>query len=114
MSLFDTDVVIEQLNNESYEPGYITIVTLVEVLRGVDEAKRDTAKKLLEESYGLLPLDSDAIMTYCLVYRSLRKDGETLPDADLLIGASAISRKLVLRTGDKHFSRLKAFGLQTT
>lgn len=113
MNLFDTDAVIEQLGNELYEPGYITIVTLVEVLRGVDETKRDTVKRLLEQSYSLLPLDNDTIMTYCLLYRSLRKDGEALPDADLLIGASAVSKKLPLKTRDKHFNRLEAFGLQT-
>jgi predicted nucleic acid-binding protein len=35
-----------------------------------------------------------------------------LPDADLLIAATAIANDLVLETNDSHFSRLKPFGLK--
>ena len=36
----------------------------------------------------------------------------SIPDADLLIAAAAISENIVLKTGDKHFERLKEFGLK--
>jgi len=114
MNLLDTDAVIEQLKDTQYEPGYITVVTLIEVLRGIEEQKRNVIKKLLEESYNLLTLDNKVITTYCTLYQTLREKGETLPDVDLLIAASAISNKLNLKTRDNHFNKLKPFGLQTT
>lgn len=37
-----------------------------------------------------------------------------LPDADLLIAATAIAHDLILETKDAHFLRLKSFGLRLT
>jgi predicted nucleic acid-binding protein len=35
-----------------------------------------------------------------------------MPDADLLIAATAISHNTMLRTGDEHFARLVDLGLR--
>ncbi len=35
-----------------------------------------------------------------------------LPDADLLIATTAISRDIPLKTGNQHFQRLREFGLR--
>jgi predicted nucleic acid-binding protein len=35
-----------------------------------------------------------------------------MPDADLIIAATAISRNMTLKTGDGHFRRLKNHGLK--
>jgi predicted nucleic acid-binding protein len=43
------------------------------------------------------------IETYCSLYDSLRAEGTLIPDADLLIAATAISHDIALRTGDEHF-----------
>lgn len=113
MNLLDTDAIIELLRKKTYEAGYISIITLIEVLRGVQDETRMEVKKLLEESFDVTSLDNKAIITYCTLYQKLREKGETIPDADLLVAATAISSNLHLKTGDKHFERLKPLGLRT-
>jgi len=112
MNLLDTDAVIKLLRERRYEIGSITVVTLIEVLRGIEDERRTEIKGLLEDSFDLVSLDNKVVTTYCTLYHKLRKKGETIPDADLLIAAAAISHDLPLKTGDKHFERLEAFGLR--
>ncbi len=87
-------------------------MTLLEVLRGVDDKKRLQVRQLLEESYSILNLDNSIIETYCRIYRKLKGEGNLLPDADLIIAATAIAHNLILETNDSHFLRLKTFGLK--
>jgi len=111
VSLLDTDAVLSLLRRGSYEEGAISIITLIEVLRGVAEEKREQVKLLLEESFSLLNLNNEVILRYCSIYDKLRENGENLPDADLLIAATSLSNNFALKTGDRHFERLKKFGL---
>lgn len=69
-------------------------------------------KQLLEESYSTINLDNSIIESYCKIYRKLKEKGNLLPDADLIIAATAIAHDLVLETNDEHFQRLKALGLK--
>ncbi|MCW4035585.1 MAG: type II toxin-antitoxin system VapC family toxin [Candidatus Bathyarchaeota archaeon] len=112
MKLLDTDAVIDQLRRREHEPGWISVITLIEVLRGIPEGKRRRAKELIDESYDTLSLDNEAILTYCALYQELRERGQVVPDADLLIAATAMSRGIPLETGDAHFQRLKEHGLE--
>ncbi len=112
MDLLDTDVIIEMLRNRQYEEGSISLVTLIEVLRGVGAAKRIQVKKLLEEIFDVQSLDNSTIETYCKLYHKLMEEGTSIPDADLLIAATAMSRDISLRTQDEHFKRLEAHGLR--
>lgn len=112
MNILDTDAIIELLRKKTYEAGYISIITLIEVLRGVQDEIRMDVKKLLEESFDMINLDNKVIITYCILYQKLRENGETIPDADLLVAATAISSDLNLKTRDKHFERLKPLGLR--
>ena len=112
MKLFDTDAVVDLLKEKRYEAGAISVLTLVEVLRGLAAEKRALTKKLLEESFSVFGLDNKVIETYCSLYRSLKKEGTPVPDADLLIAATAMSRDLALKTGDEHVRRLAKFGLR--
>ena len=73
--------------------------------------ERAEVKRLFEESFDVLNLDNKFI-SYCALCEKLMERGETMPDADLIIAATAISHDLYLKTGDKHFERLKAVGLQ--
>ena len=82
------------------------------MLRGIDDNSRVRVRQLLEESYSVLHLDDNIIEAYCQIYRELRKEGNLLPDADLIIAATAIAHDLVLETKDTHFRRLKSFGLK--
>ena len=112
MNLLDTDAVIERLREKRYEAGFISVVTLIEVLRGVGGERRARLKALLEETFGVLNLDNESISTYCRLYTELRERGKMVPDADLLIAATAISHDLSLKTGDGHFERLRPLGLK--
>jgi predicted nucleic acid-binding protein len=112
MNLLDTGIIIEMLRQKQYRPGAISPLTLIEVLRGIDDKKRAKAKQLLEESFVVLNIDNSIIETYCGIYRKLKSDGTPLPDADLLIAATAIAHNLVLETNDEHFQRLTALGLK--
>ena len=112
MNLLDTDAVIELLHEKKYEVGSISIITLIEVLRGLEAGKRAQVKKLLEESFNIQGLDNEIIETYCNLYRKLREDGASIPDADLLVAATAISRNTMLKTRDEDFERLGELGLK--
>ena len=113
MNLLDTGIVIDIMENNNYAPAFISPITLLEVLRGIDDKKRPIAKQLLEESFTVLSLDDNIIETYCKIYRQLKKEGNLPPDADLLIAATAIAHDLNLQTKDVHFQRLKPLGLKT-
>jgi len=111
MNLLDTDAVIELLHEKRYEIGEISIITLIEVLRGLEAEKRTQIKKLLEESFNVQGLDNEVIETYCDLYRKLKEKGAPIPDADLLVAATAISRNMTLKTRDEHFEKLRELGL---
>jgi predicted nucleic acid-binding protein len=112
MNLLDTGIIVEMIRQKEFSPGIISPITLIEVLRGIDDGKRPKIRALLEESFPILNIDSTIIETYCVLYRKLKKDGIILPDADLLIASTAIAHHLTLETTDKHFQRLQPMGLK--
>jgi predicted nucleic acid-binding protein len=114
MNLLDTDMIIELLRKRKHEVGAISTITLIEVLRGLDAEKRAKAKELLEESFNIQVIDNKIIETYCNLHQKLRKEGLQIPDADLLIAATAISNNMTLKTRDEDFERLKTHGLKIT
>lgn len=112
MNLLDTDTLVELLQKREYETGAISIITLIEVLRGLEAEKRAKVKELVEESFNVLPIDNKVIKTYCNLYRSLKEKGLLIPDADLVIAATAVSNSMTLKTKDKHFEGLEKLGLK--
>jgi len=111
MNLLDTDIVVEAVKKQDIS-GIISIITVIEFLRGVEDKKRPEAKLLLEESFDVFNLDDQIIEVYCNLYRKLKEQRNLLPDADLIIAATAIAHNLVLETNDAHFLRIKALGLK--
>jgi predicted nucleic acid-binding protein len=114
MNLLDTDTIIEMLRQKKHAVGAISTISLIEVLRGIEPKKRPKVKELLEESFDLLNIDNPVIETYCALYDKLRNDGALVPDADLLIAATAITHNVELKTKDEHFKRLEKLGLKLT
>lgn len=112
MKLYDTNEVINHLQKGESKPGKISIITLIELLRGVQEEKRLEIKTNLEELYQTQNLTNNIILTYCKLYTSLKTEGTLIPDADLLIAATTIANEDVLVTNDTHFQRLKEKGLK--
>jgi len=114
MKLLDTNVVLDNIDQDNYAPAVISTITVVEVLRGLENKKRLSTRQLLKESYTIMNLDDEVIETYCQIYQNLKRKGNLLPDADLLIAATAIAHDLTLDSKDTHFQRLKPFGLKVT
>ena len=112
MNILDTDIIVQLLRERRHEIGAVSIITLIEVLRGLEVKKRPKVKELLEESFNIISIDNEIIETYCSLYRKLKKEGASLPDADLLIAATAMSRNMTLKTRDEHFERLRELGLK--
>lgn len=112
MKLLDTDILIENIRKNVFETGSISVVTLIEVLRGVKPEKRDRVKKLLEESFEVLSLSNEVILKYCELYDRLKQRGISIPDADLLIAATAIVNNVVLVAKDSDFERIVETGLR--
>jgi len=48
------------------------------------------------------------------MYDSLKKNGKLIPDADLLIAATAKANNMILKTKDFDFNRLRDLGLNVT
>ncbi|MEM1582494.1 MAG: type II toxin-antitoxin system VapC family toxin [Nitrososphaerota archaeon] len=112
MILLDTDIIIDMIKKREYEWGAISTITLIEILRGLEENKRIKIKHLLEESFALLELNNKVVEAYCQLYHKLKKEGTLIPDTDLLIAATAIANNIPLKTRDEHFQRLKDKGLK--
>lgn len=112
MILIDTNIVIDSLQYDEPRAGSISVVTLVELLRGVSGDKRPDLKKHLEECYPVQGLDNDTVLEYCRVLDWLRSRGETIPEADIIIAATALSKNLELESRDEHFTRLLGYGLK--
>ena len=109
--LFDTDVVIDMLRENRYRRGAIALITLIEVLRGVAAEKQPRVKHLLEESFDVIGLGNEVLLTYCHLYGELRREGQSLPDADLLVASAAMAHGFCLESRDEHFKRLEEHGL---
>jgi predicted nucleic acid-binding protein len=112
MNLLDTGVIIDNIANDNYESAIISPITLMEILRGFEDTKRQQMRELLTDSFSVLNIDTKIIETYCKIYRALKQEGKMLPDADLIIAATAIAYDLTIETNDSHFERLKNFGLK--
>lgn len=112
MNLIDTSVLIDDLRAGRRREGCISVITLIEVLRGLAEEKRERVKRLLEEAFDVVALDNPVVNIYCRLYSQLGERGISLADSDILIAASAIARDLELLTKDKGFDRLIDLGLR--
>ncbi len=109
--LFDTSAVIDMMRRKEYERGAISVITMIEILRGIDEEKRNRIKELLEESFEVVGIEDQVILTYCNIYNELKNEGKMIPDADLLIASSALTYDLTLKSGDEDFERVEDHGL---
>ena len=88
----------------------ISVMNYFEVLRGLYHlgAKRKTERfQELAFSSEVLPVDAEVAEIAARLYADLRRRGQPLPDADILIAATALANDCVLVTGnEKHFQRI--------
>lgn len=100
------------LRRGNFESGSISIITLLEVLRGISRDKRREVKELLTHIFNVLEIDNDVVEKYCELYTELKSRGRLLSDPDLIIAATAIVNKEVLKTRNKDFQILRDYGLE--
>lgn len=108
----DTDALINSLREGMRRGDALSVLTVLEYLRGIPAENREEIKGLLEKSFQIIGLDNGVILEYCRLYNSLKAEGKLISDADLLIAATAISKGMKLLTSNvRHFRRLKGHGL---
>lgn len=114
MILLDTDALIEVVRRAVVLGDWgISVITLIEFLRGVSMDKVGEVKKRLEKAFTIAPLTNDVIECYCELYWYLRENGLLIPDADLIVAATSIVLEAPLATWNvRHFERLKEKGLE--
>ena len=88
----------------------ITIITYYEVMKGHEYVGALDRQKLFDEFCELnnvIPLDQVACQRAAQVYASLRRQGNLIPDADILIAGIALASDYVLVTQNvRHFQRI--------
>ncbi len=121
--LFDSDVIISQLNDKYILaivpelPPAMSVITYGELLYGIKKSKSPKKQKqldgLLDDLHMvILPITEAIIKRFITIKLLMETGGEKLADFDLLIAATAIEHNLTLITGNKkHFQRIKGLTL---
>lgn len=106
--IFDTSEIISLERNQQAvdsiilgredEPFGISVITVAELLHGVERADTETRKILRQafvekviELFPVLPFDTSVARTYARLWAALAKKGLTAGAHDLIIAATAIS-----------------------
>ncbi len=86
-----------------YRQLTISLVTRFEILRGL-KAKRATAQLAAFDSFcksnEVLPITDQIIVRAADIYADLHIRGQLIPDADILIAATAMENSLALATNN--------------
>jgi Predicted nucleic acid-binding protein, contains PIN domain len=119
----DTNIITAFLKNDSrvvervsdylefFDKLTINIISYYEILRGLkdlgNEKKLRRFDNFIQESE-LLFITKDTIEKAAEIYAYLKKEGNLIEDADILMASTAIVEDLVLITNNlKHFKRVK-------
>lgn len=120
--LLDTDILLEVLAQSRrvqqaarrylIEHSYFSfsILTKYEVLRGFEVSGLAEQVALFErfcDNNSVAPLSNEAIAEAARIYARLRRNGELIGDADILIAATAIVNGFgVVTNNEKHYRRI--------
>jgi len=126
MILLDTDICIEILRkNEKIikcrentdEEISISFITVGELYYGAEKsAYLNDNKKVIEEfllTINIINSDNEIMMKFGEIKALLKKKNIQLPDADLLIAATTLTKTDKLVTGNiKHFERINGLNIE--
>ena len=91
-------------------PMYVSVMTLIEIKRGLRYKAARNKAQLFEAMSQLLPtlwLDNAELAEHAInIHNNLRRRGQPIPEADVLIAATAQHHNLTVVTSDQHFSRI--------
>lgn len=127
--LLDTDILSELLKQHplvvqrvrtylaDHERLAFSIITRYELLRGLKAKHAQTqeaAFNLLCHASLILPLTDQVVERAATLYGDLYRQGALLPDADLLIAATALEAQRTLVTNNlAHFQRVPTLVIET-
>ena len=100
---------------ESFDRLTINIISYYEILRGLKDLGNEEKLRKFEEfvqENEFISIGKDAVIKAAEIYAYLKKQGNLIEDADILMASIAIVENLVLVTNNiKHFERIE--GLAT-
>jgi tRNA(fMet)-specific endonuclease VapC len=102
------------------EPFGISVVTVAELLHGVERAdtearrlKRQSFVEKVLESFPIFPFDTTVARIYARIWASLAKKGLTVGVHDLIIAATAISLDYTVITANRRdFEKIEGLRLE--
>jgi tRNA(fMet)-specific endonuclease VapC len=126
-ALLDTDILSEILKaknaaivskaveyKESFERFTISVITVMEVVKGLHKMERaDALKKFLSglQAIEVIPFDENCSVIAGRMFADLEHVGQPIGRADPMIAAIAVQYKLTLITGNmSHYQRLQKLG----
>ena len=96
---------------ELFEKLTINIISYYEILRGLKDLGNEEKLKWFEDfiqENELVSIRKDTVEKAAEIYVYLKKEGNLIEDADILMASTAIVEDLVLITNNiKHFKRVK-------
>ena len=100
---------------ESFDKLTINIISYYEILRGLkdlgNEEKIERFEDFIQENE-LVSIRKETVKEAAQIYAYLKKEGNLIEDADILMASIAIVEGLVLITNNiKHFERVKGLRL---
>jgi len=99
---------------ENYDRFTISVITVLEVVKGLHKIGRvDAEKKFLDglRTIEVLPFDENCSITAGRIFADLEKTGQPIGRADPMIAAIAIQHNLVVVTGNTaHYERIQKLG----
>jgi tRNA(fMet)-specific endonuclease VapC len=102
------------LIEKTEEKIFISSISYYESKRGLLATQATTKMQRFDQicqDYDMVGIDNESVLdTASEIYATLKKRGQPLPDADILIAAMAKTYGLILVTDDNHFDRME--GLQ--
>ncbi len=112
--------VVEFLDALDTDDAYLSVITIGEVIKGVEklpDSRRKTELRdwlqddLLARFQGkILPLDTDVIVEWGMLTAHAEMTGKPMPTIDSLIAATAIANKMTLVT--RNVSDFEAAGIE--
>jgi len=112
--------VVEFLDALDTDDAYLSVITIGEVIKGVEklpDSRRKTELRdwlqddLLARFQGkILPLDTDVIVEWGMLVARTELAGKAMPAVDSLIAATAIANKMTLVT--RNVSDFEAAGIE--
>lgn len=116
MILFDTNVIIDMLNNEndyrwnylSQEECVICGVVISELYSGIKNKKELKAVELFVNSLDCLSIENEDWKKIGELIYNLKKNGISVPFQDAILGYLSIKHSCKILTNDKHFSMMQS------